>query len=126
GPLTYGSKEEQVFLGRDMANQKNFSDETAKLIDQEVKNLVMGGYKKAHEIITTHRDSLEKMALALLDRETLNASEIKEIINGKTPPSGGQEVKKESPTNSTTEIRNKTDEDSGDIMGDGLPDPHPA
>jgi cell division protease FtsH len=126
GPLTYGSKEEQVFLGRDMANQKNFSDETAKLIDQEVKNLVMGGYKKAHEIITTHRDSLEKMALALLDRETLNASEIKEIINGKTPPSGGQEVKKESPTNSTTEIRNKTDEDSGDIMGGGLPDPQPA
>ena len=128
GPLTYGSKEEQVFLGRDMANQKNFSDETAKLIDQEVKNLVMGGYKKAHEIITKHRDSLEKMALALLDRETLNASEIKDIINGKTPPSGGQEVKKESSssTNSSKELRNKTDEDSEDIMGGGLPDPHPA
>ena len=128
GPLTYGSKEEQVFLGRDMANQKNFSDETAKLIDQEVKNLVMGGYKKAYEIITKHRDSLEKMALALLDRETLNASEIKDIINGKTPPSGGQEVKKESSssTNSSKELRNKTDEDSEDIMGGGLPDPHPA
>jgi len=128
GPLTYGSKEEQVFLGRDMANQKNFSDETAKLIDQEVKNLVMGGYKKAHEIITKHRDSLEKMALALLDRETLNASEVKDIINGKTPPSGGQEVKKESSssTNSSKELRNKTDEDSEDIMGGGLPDPHPA
>ena len=128
GPLTYGSKEEQVFLGRDMANQKNFSDETAKLIDQEVKNLVMGGYKKAHEIITKHRDSLEKMALALLDRETLNASEIKDIINGKTPPSGGQEVKKESSssTNSSKELPNKTDEDSEDIMGGGLPDPHPA
>ena len=128
GPLTYGSKEEQVFLGRDMANQKNFSDETAKLIDQEVKNLVMGGYKKAYEIITKHRDSLEKMALALLDRETLNASEVKDIINGKTPPSGGQEVKKESSssTNSSKELRNKTDEDSEDIMGGGLPDPHPA
>ena len=44
GPLTYGSKEEQVFLGRDFNAQKNFSDETAKLIDLEVKALVMGGY----------------------------------------------------------------------------------
>ena len=126
GPLTYGSKEEQVFLGRDMSNQKNFSDETAKLIDQEVKNLVMGGYKKAHKIITEHRDSLEKMALALLDRETLNASEIKDIIAGKTPPSGGQEEKNKSSTISAKEIQNKTDEGSGDIMGGGLPDPHPA
>ena len=57
----------------------------------------MGGYKKAHEIITTHRDSLEKMALALLDRETLNAKEIKEIIDGKGPPSGEQDHKTENP-----------------------------
>jgi cell division protease FtsH len=126
GPLTYGSKEEQVFLGRDISNQKNFSDETAKLIDQEVKSLVMGGYKKAHEIITTHRDSLEKMALALLDRETLNAKEIKEIIDGKGPPSGEQEIKQESSNSSKKKSQSNIDEDSGDVMGGTLPDPHPA
>ena len=128
GPLTYGTKEEQVFLGKDFSQQKNFSDQTAKLIDQEVKALVMGGYEKACEIITEHRDSLEKMALALLDRETLGASEIKEIINGKIPPVGGDETKVESeevaPSAKTSQ--KKSNGDSGEIIGGGLPDPHPA
>ena len=129
GPLTYGSKEEQVFLGKDFSQQKNFSDQTAKLIDQEVKALVMSGYEKACEIITEHRDSLEKMALALLDRETLDASEIKEIIKGKIPPVSGDETKGEPegvapPTAKTTQ--KKSNDDSGEIMGGGLPDPHPA
>ena len=129
GPLTYGAKEEQVFLGKDFSQQKNFSDQTAKLIDQEVKALVMSGYEKAREIITEHRDSLEKMALALLDRETLNASEIKEIINGKIPPVGGDETKVESEgvaPSSAQPTQKKSNDDSGGIMGGGLPDPHPA
>ena len=128
GPLTYGSKEEQVFLGKDFSQQKNFSDQTAKLIDQEVKALVMGGYKKACEIITEHRDSLEKMALALLDRETLDGSEIKDIIDGKIPPADGQETKTkpEGVVSSSKKTQSKADGDSGEIMGDGLPDPHPV
>ncbi len=128
GPLTYGTKEEQVFLGKDFSQQKNFSDQTAKLIDQEVKALVMGGYEKACEIITQHRNSLEKMALALLDRETLNASEIKEIINGKIPPVGGEDTKvePEGAAPSAKTDQNKSNDDTGGIMGGGLPDPHPA
>ena len=129
GPLTYGTKEEQVFLGKDFSQQKNFSDQTAKLIDQEVKALVMSGYEKACEIITEHRDSLEKMALALLDRETLNASEIKEIINGKIPPVSGDETKVESEgvaPPSAQPTQKKSNDDSGGIIGGGLPDPHPA
>ena len=129
GPLTYGAKEEQVFLGKDFSQQKNFSDQTAKLIDQEVKALVMSGYEKAREIITEHRDSLEKMALALLDRETLNASEVKEIIEGKVPPVGGDETKVEpegvAPSSAET-TQEKSNDDSEGIMGGGLPDPHPA
>ncbi|MCH8157604.1 MAG: ATP-dependent zinc metalloprotease FtsH, partial [Nitrospinae bacterium] len=58
GPLSYGSKEEQVFLGRDFAQQKNFSDQTAKLIDQEVKAMVMGGYNKAKKVLEGSRDAL--------------------------------------------------------------------
>jgi cell division protease FtsH len=128
GPLTYGAKEEQVFLGKDFSQQKNFSDQTAKLIDQEVKALVMGGYEKACEIITEHRDSLEKMALALLDRESLGASEIKEIFNGKIPPVGGDETKVESEevAPSAKISQKKSNGDSGGIIGGGLPDPHPA
>ena len=128
GPLTYGTKEEQVFLGKDFSQQKNFSDQTAKLIDQEVKALVMSGYEKAREIITEHRDSLEKMALALLDRETLNASEVKDIIDGKIPPADGQETKTkpEGEVSSPKKTQSTADDDSGEIMGGGLPDPHPV
>ena len=115
-------------MGKDFSQQKNFSDQTAKLIDQEVKALVMGGYESARGIITEHRDSLEKMALALLDRETLNASEIKEILDRKVPPTDGQEKKLPEDDVITREKKpqSKSNDDSEEIMGGGLPDPHPA
>ena len=127
GPLTYGSKEQQVFLGMD-TKQKHFSEETANSIDQEVRALVMGGYEKAREILTDHRDSLEKMAIALLDRETLTGLEIKEIIEGKVPPEDGikTKVETEGTVPSVKISQKKPNDDSGDIMGDGLPDPQPA
>ena len=127
GPLTYGSKEQQVFLGMD-TKQKHFSEETANSIDQEVRALVMGGYEKAREIITDHRDSLEKMAIALLDRETLTGLEIKEIIDGKIPPEDGikTKVETEGTVPSVKISQKKPNDDSGDIMGGGLPDPQPA
>ncbi|MFQ5715906.1 MAG: ATP-dependent zinc metalloprotease FtsH [Nitrospinales bacterium] len=128
GPLTYGTKEEQVFLGRDFNNQKNFSDETAKLIDQEVKALVMGGYNQAKELLEKNFDVLEKISQALLERETLNAEEIKNLIQGK--PIDHVEVKAE-PESSRTEVpgkRQKRLDKSGgsDLLGPGIPDPHPA
>jgi cell division protease FtsH len=129
GPLTYGSKEEPIFLGRDIGNNKNFSDETAKLIDQEVKALVMGGYKTAHKIITDHRDSLEKMALALLDRETLNLAEINEIIEGKSPPndeSGDSPIPDSVPIKNDNSKAKSSDGSDGIMGGEQLPDPHPA
>ena len=127
GPLTYGSKEQQVFLGMD-TKQKHFSEETANSIDQEVRALVMGGYEKAREILTDHRDSLEKMAIALLDRETLTGLEIKEIIDGKIPPEDGikTKVETEGTVPSIKISQKKPNDDSGDIMGGGLPDPQPA
>lgn len=128
GPLTYGSKEEQVFLGKDFSQQKNFSDQTAKLIDQEVKALVMSGYNNAHEILTENRDKLENLALALLDRETLGAKEIQDIIDGKEPPVDPSE---DELSGDKTRVRSakpepKPKDDSEGIMGGGLPDPHPA
>ena len=83
GPLTYGTNDEQPFLGKGSSSQANFSDQTAKLIDQEVKTLVMGGYEKATELLKTNLDKLETMAQALLEHETLNAQEVKNIIDGK-------------------------------------------
>ncbi len=128
GPLTYGSKEEQVFLGKDFSQQKNFSDQTAKLIDQEVKALVMSGYNNAHEILTENRDKLENLALALLDRETLGAKEIQDIIDGKEPPVDPpeDELSGDKTRARSAKPEPKPKDDSEGIMGGGLPDPHPA
>jgi cell division protease FtsH len=129
GPLTYGSKEEQVFLGRGMSSDKNFSDETAKLIDQEVKMLVMGGYNRATELLQNNRSILENLAQALLEKETLNAIEVNNIVDGKSyinpDESGGksEEIKPEVPVE---KLKTKTDPEEGLLGGGGMPDPTPA
>ena len=129
GPLTYGSKEEQVFLGRGMSSDKNFSDETAKLIDQEVKTLVMGGYNRATELLQNNRSILENLAQALLEKETLNAIEVNNIVDGKSyinpDESGGksEEIKPEVPVE---KLKTKTDSEEGLLGGGGMPDPTPA
>ena len=128
GPLTYGTKEEQVFLGKDFSSQKNFSDQTAKLIDQEVKTLVMGGYTRATELLTQNRDKLEEMAQALLEHETLNAKEIQNILNGKNisdnEDSGPTQNLKKDET-PAEKIKPKSDSEEG-LLGGGMPDPSPA
>jgi len=128
GPLTYGSKEEQVFLGKDFSSQKNFSDQTAKLIDQEVKTLVVGGYTRATELLKQNRDKLEEMAQALLEHETLDAKDIQNILDGKDisddKDSGTTQNLKddEAPTKKTEP---KSDPEEG-LLGGGIPDPSPA
>jgi cell division protease FtsH len=86
GPLTFGKKEEQIFLGRELAQHRDFSEETAKEIDSEVRRLVNTGYDRAKKIILDNRDTLERIAMALLDREVLDAVELKLIMEGKQLP----------------------------------------
>jgi len=133
GPLTYGSKEEQVFLGRDFNAQKNFSDETAKLIDLEVKSLVMGGYNTAEDLLTKNRESLEKLSLALLEQETLNLKEITEIIDGKPPESGDDDTPQEEISEDGVLAKEKKGKKKSGpldgpegLIGGGMPDPSPA
>jgi cell division protease FtsH len=131
GPLTYGSKEEQVFLGKDFSSQKNFSDQTAKLIDQEVKALVMSGYNKAKELLEEHIVALKNIAEALLEHETLDGKEIRRIIEGKIDSKEDQSSDEgQSLSKPTAEGKQKKKDDreggAGDILGGGLPDPTPA
>ncbi|HEX4602798.1 MAG TPA: ATP-dependent zinc metalloprotease FtsH, partial [Candidatus Angelobacter sp.] len=86
GPLTFGKKEEQIFLGRELAQHRDFSEETAREIDSEVRRLVNTGYEKAKSIILENRDALVRIALALLEREVLDANELKLILEGKQLP----------------------------------------
>ncbi|HEY2169045.1 MAG TPA: ATP-dependent zinc metalloprotease FtsH [Candidatus Angelobacter sp.] len=86
GPLTFGKKEEQIFLGRELSQHRDFSEETAREIDSEVRRLVNTGYEKAKSVILENRDAMVRIALALLEREVLDASELKLILEGKQLP----------------------------------------
>jgi cell division protease FtsH len=82
GPLTFGKQEEQIFLGREIAQHRDYSESTAVAIDEEVRRLVIGGYERAKTLLTGHREALIRIAEALLERESLDATEIQMLIAG--------------------------------------------
>ncbi|MBE1427039.1 cell division protease FtsH [Desulfomicrobium macestii] len=84
GPMALGKKDDEVFLGRDMAHIKDYSDETAKLIDLEVKRILGDAYGRAKTILQDNVELLHSLSLALIDRETLTGEEVGRIINGET------------------------------------------
>jgi cell division protease FtsH len=84
GPMALGKKDDEVFLGRDMAHIKDYSDETAKLIDLEVKRILGDAYNRANTILQENLELLHSLSLALIDRETLTGEEVRMIINGET------------------------------------------
>jgi cell division protease FtsH len=86
GPLSFGKKEEAIFLGREIAQHRDFSEDTAVQIDKEVHKIVMSCYEAARNILTLHRETLERIAAALLEREVLDATELKLLIEGKPLP----------------------------------------
>jgi cell division protease FtsH len=86
GPLTFGKKEEQIFLGREISQHRDFSEETARQIDSEVRMLVDNGYQAAHSLLENNQPLMHRMAQALLDRESLDAAEIRALIEGKELP----------------------------------------
>ena len=83
GPLRYNDNEEEVFLGHSVAQRKNVSDATAELIDQEVREIIEAGEMKAREVLTENRDSLDRLAKALLEHETLTGDEVALLVKGK-------------------------------------------
>jgi cell division protease FtsH len=86
GPMTFGKKEQEVFLGREIGQARDFSDDTAKQIDEEVRKFVDAGYKSAYDILDGNHDIMHRMSQALLERETLDAAEIKMIIENRNLP----------------------------------------
>jgi cell division protease FtsH len=86
GPMTFGKKEEQIFLGREIAQHRDYSEDTAIKIDQEVRKLVNAGYTTAKQVISDNRDVLERIARALIEREVLDANEIKMLVEGQELP----------------------------------------
>ncbi|HEX8652364.1 MAG TPA: ATP-dependent zinc metalloprotease FtsH [Pyrinomonadaceae bacterium] len=82
GPLTFGKKEEQIFLGREIAQHRDFSEDTAIKIDQEVKKIVSDQYDRARQIIEENRDTMVRLSETLLERESLDGVQIRRIVAG--------------------------------------------
>ena len=86
GPLSYGDKEEQIFLGREITRHKNFSEKTAEQIDAEVKQIVLEGALRAETILKENEPMLHTLAAALIERETLDGDDIDKLIRGEALP----------------------------------------
>jgi len=117
GPLRYESNQEEVFLGHSVAQQRNISDETARIIDEEVRSLVEKGEKTAKKILEEKIKDLHKLANGLLEYETLNAEEISQIISGK-------DIKKDDINVDNKTLKNSNDKNS-DETKDSIQKPTP-
>ena len=96
GPLTFGKKEEQIFLGREIAQHRDYSEDTSIKIDQEVKKIITEQYERAKNIITENRDAMVRLSETLLERESLDGVQIRRIVAGlplddEQPPTSNDE-----------------------------------
>jgi cell division protease FtsH len=89
GPLTFGKAEEQIFLGRELSQHRDYSESTAQKIDEEIRKIVRGGYENAKQIVNGNLDTLHSMANALLEKETLDGKDIDEIMAATSPQAEG-------------------------------------
>lgn len=94
GPLTFGKKEGQVFLGRDLARERDFSEEVAAAIDKEERDIINQCYQKAKQILNENRDTLVLIAETLLEKETIKADELERLIAGKPIEDAGPQPEK--------------------------------
>jgi cell division protease FtsH len=122
GPISFDKKDDKIFLGRELARPRDYSEETAKLIDSEVNRLVMDGYSKAKELLSRHMDVLKALTDLLLVKETIDAEETVEVCReaivseGLTPPQPNPEASfaKKAPPLETEEEEEDEGEDSVD------------
>ena len=114
GPLSFGKKEEQIFLGREISQHRDYSEETAIRIDAEVKRIISAGYNQARAIIEGHSAAMIKIAEALLEREVLDGGEVKLLIDGgDLPPASTPPAVKDKP-----EIQQVIRPETGRRLGD--------
>ena len=95
GPLSFGGKGDEVFLGREFVQHKEYSEDTAKLIDAEVKRIVQDGYDRAKMLLKENMDALHRISEALLDRETISGKEVDKLMQGEDLPPIEEELKKD-------------------------------
>ncbi|MQY61606.1 cell division protein FtsH, partial [bacterium] len=110
GPVTFGERDDLIFLGKELAMHKNFSEKTAELIDAEVKKIINRNFNRTKELLEKHRDKLIDVAKALLEKEVLTSEELEEIIKGKKIAKGKKasltsKIKEEKPKKEPKKIQ---------------------
>jgi cell division protease FtsH len=123
GPLTFGKKEEQIFLGREIAQHRDFSEETARQIDLEVRRLIDDAYQSARTIIEANKDPMHRIAAALLERETIDAEEVRMLIEGLQLPPMRSVLASPSDTDGTPQQVLKPETRGGPGFPEGSPSP---
>jgi cell division protease FtsH len=123
GPLTYNQENEEVFLGHQIAKNTKFSDDTAQLIDEESRNIIDRNYKLAETLLQENVEKLHLMADALIKYETIDSSQINDIMEGKPPrePKGWNNVSKKD-TSSSSEKKSPRQKDTTISGTDPAPD----
>ncbi len=86
GPIAVGDREQEIFLGREVVQRREISDRTAQIVDEEVKNILTRAYSEATRIVTERRAALDRLATALLERETLEREQVEMVIAGQSLP----------------------------------------
>ena len=124
GPIAVGDREQEIFLGREVVQRREISDSTAKLVDDEVKRILMNAFNDATRILSERRPALDRLAAALLERETLDRDEVEMVVAGKTlppvpraAPLGGEPPAKE---------KEKPQAARGPVLGNLPPEPQGA
>ena len=113
GPLTFGKKEEQIFLGREISRHQDYSESTAIKIDEEVKRIVLEAYTRAERILGENRDKLVRLAEALLEYETLDSDEIEKVMRGERIREGSSALLEDSRASSG---RDRTEKDKDESL----------
>ena len=114
GPMTFGEREELVFLGREISEQRNYSEDVAELIDDEVRTIIDQAYKEARQVIEAHYDEFELLAQTLIEKETLNRQQFVALMEGKQPPTPPR-LSKQPPSRQPKPLFDSDDLASGDI-----------
>ena len=123
GPLAYGQKEEQIFLGRDISRSRDFSEQTAQTIDREVRDIVDRNYRRAKQILSDKLPMLNEMARALLEYETIDGAEVELICAGGTLKRAAPPAPTSGTGNATTEKSEAKEPKKGEGTGSAAPLP---
>jgi cell division protease FtsH len=123
GPIAVGDREAEIFLGREVVQRREISERTADLVDTELKRILGDAFERARQILIEHRQALDRLAAALLERETLDGEEVELVVAGKPLPPVASPPAPQPPAAGAPPAREKTGAVRGPVLGSPPPEP---